>query len=89
ESEDESTAASLLALLAREGISSADPDEWTGEGPLTSQQRIASQRVVLSPSRIEAMMDCPLRWFFSSIGAQPRATNAQSVGQIVHELAEV
>lgn len=89
ESEDEATAASLLALLAREGISSADPDEWTGEGPLTSQQRIASQRVVLSPSRIEAMMDCPLRWFFSSIGAQPRATNAQSVGQIIHELAEV
>lgn len=88
EAEDRRTAITLLALLAREGIRAADPDTWTGEGPLSSEGPIASGVVRLSPSRIEAALACPLRWFLSSIGAEGPAGAAQSLGTLVHALAE-
>lgn len=88
EAEDQETAIILLALLSKEGIRSADPDTWTGEGPLSSDEPINSGLVHLSPSRIEAALNCPLRWFLSSIGAEGGGGAAQSLGTLLHALAE-
>lgn len=88
ETEDQEVAALLLALLAREGIASADPDTWTGNGPLSSTEDIARGVVALSPSSIERALECPLRWFFGQIGAEGRSSAAQSVGTLVHSIAE-
>lgn len=81
-------AALLLALLWREGVVSADPATWTGEGPLSSSEPIASGVVRLSPSKFESAMKCPLKWFFSDIGAEGPAGDAQRIGTLIHAIAE-
>lgn len=88
EVENEDTAAFLLALLAREGIASADPDTWTGGIEASVPQNIGNGRVTLSPSHIERALECPLQWFFGRIGAQGPAGQAQQIGTIVHAIAE-
>lgn len=88
ETAERDTAVALLALLAREGIRSADPDTWTGGGPVSSKGPIASGEVRLSPSRIEAALACPLKWFFGSIGADAPAGAAQTLGTLVHAVAQ-
>lgn len=81
-------AALLLALLWREGIVSADPSTWTGEGPLSSDAPISRGLLRLSPSKFESAMNCPLKWFFSDIGAEGPTGDAQKIGTLVHALAE-
>ncbi|GAB3941823.1 ATP-dependent helicase [Corynebacterium tapiri] len=58
--EDERTqAARQLARLAQAGVPGADPEQWWSmTEPTTEEQLFANGR--LSPSRIEALMACPL-----------------------------
>ncbi len=87
--EDQDVAALLLALLAREGVRAADPDTWTGEGPLSSDGPIASGPVRLSPSRIDQALHCPLQWFLGSVGAGGPTDYARTLGTLIHAVAEV
>ncbi|QWW20092.1 PD-(D/E)XK nuclease family protein [Schaalia sp. 19OD2882] len=82
-------ALTLLALLAREGVSAADPRTWTGAGGISSAEATCSTaEVVVSPSSFEKVRENPMAWFLSSIGASEAPGQAQTLGSLVHALAE-
>ncbi|QPK80847.1 ATP-dependent helicase [Schaalia sp. ZJ405] len=88
ESPEKETAIRLLALLAREGIAAAQPRRWMGSsGTLSSDQPIGA-RIVLSPSQLESALECPLKWFLTSVNASPSAGDAQTLGSVIHAIAE-
>ncbi|WP_315131441.1 PD-(D/E)XK nuclease family protein [uncultured Actinomyces sp.] len=83
-------AVTLLADLARRGVPGASPTTWldvagpTSTSPLTA----LDQRVRVSPSDVESLSTCPLRWFLSRHGGDRPASGAQHLGSLVHALAE-
>ena len=87
-SERAASAVRLLALLAREGVRAAHPDRWMGAGGTPTTGAALTGEVVLSPSQFESALQCPLRWFLTTIGADGPGTAAQSLGTLVHDIAE-
>ena len=85
---DAELAATLLALMAREGIASAQPERWLGAGGTLTTAEPYGGDVTLSPSQFERALACPLRWFLTTIGADGPSTAAASLGTLVHALAE-
>ena len=85
---DAELAATLLALMAREGIGSAQPDRWLGAGGTPTTAESYGGDVTLSPSQFERALACPLRWFLTTIGADGPSNAAASLGTLVHALAE-
>ena len=85
---DADLAATLLALLAREGIASAQPHRWLGAGGTPTCARDYRGDIVLSPSQFERALVCPLRWFLTTVGAEGTANAAASLGTLVHAVAE-
>ncbi|WP_103061954.1 UrvD/REP family ATP-dependent DNA helicase [Actinomyces qiguomingii] len=80
----------LLAVLARDGVSAADPANWAGLGLPTSTTPLVTpgREIRISPSDVDAITNCPLRWFLQRNGGGTGAGNAQRVGVVVHGLAE-
>ncbi|WP_225753149.1 ATP-dependent DNA helicase [Actinotalea sp. Marseille-Q4924] len=82
-------AAALLARLAREEAPGAHPDEWVGArsdstlAPLWEPGAI----VTLSPSRLESVTTCALRWALEEAGGRPGQSGEQSLGTLLHEVA--
>ena len=85
---DAQLAATLLALMAREGITSAQPERWLGAGGTPTTNEECRGDVKLSPSQFERALACPLRWFLTTIGADGPSNAAASLGTLVHALAE-
>ena len=83
-------AARLLAELAREGVPGASPGSWQGvEGPTSSAPLIGpGQRVRVSPSDVEGLVQCPLRWFLTRQGGTGAPSSAQDLGSFIHTLAQ-
>lgn len=86
---DEATklqAARQLARMAEEGIAGADPAEWwTTTNPSTDEPVDPPKR--LSPSRIEGLLDCPLRGVLERDIA-PATSEAMTRGTLVHYFFE-
>lgn len=88
-SEAKEAALTALALLMREGIPGANPVYWGGAGGLTSSAPIfGDEPLRVSPSAVESMETCPLKWFFRRVGADSRTGFAQSLGTLIHAIAE-
>ncbi|QCU77724.1 ATP-dependent helicase [Citricoccus sp. SGAir0253] len=84
-------AAAALARLAEEGIRGADPAEWWGLLPLSTTAPLvdtATTPVPVSPSRVQTALESPLNWFLYQAGAQAGSTQAQSLGTLIHAVAE-
>lgn len=83
-------AAAGLAWLAAQGVETADPDSWWGLAPLSSEEPVVDPvgEVRLSPSRVQMLLENPLDWIMSQVGAEAAATLAQSVGTFVHSICE-
>ncbi len=83
-------AANELAQLAPT-IAAADPERWWGLASWTDRQLPLLPEggaVVLSPSQVEAIKSCPLRWFLvRRAGVASAATSSQGFGTLIHELA--
>lgn len=78
-----------LAILTREGIPSAHPLHWKTPGALTTDQPLLGHvKPSISPSAVERIETCPLRWFGAHIGADSRPAQAASRGTFIHSLAE-
>src|SRR5699024_6046816 len=45
------------------------------------------EQVVVSPSTMELVATCPLRWMLTRSGGQPADSAAQSLGNLIHEIA--
>ena len=83
-------AVDLLADLARQGVPGADPATWIGAtGPTSSAPLIAAgERIRVSPSDVEGLAACPLKWFLTRSGGSAPASDAQALGSLVHAVAE-
>jgi RecB family exonuclease len=83
-------AAAQLARLAAAGVPGAHPDHWYGlappstEGPLHPPDR----PVPVSPSAVEKIRDCPLRWLFERHGGEDGAALPSVTGSLVHALVQ-
>src|SRR5262249_30093349 len=63
-------AATQLARLARAGVRGAHPDDWWGLPQLSDERPLADpgQPVTVSPSTIESVRRCSLRWLLERHG---------------------
>ena len=82
-------AAEQLGRLAAAGVPGADPRQWHGVEPLSTDEPLWSggeHTVTLSPSTLQTLSDCPLRWLAERHGGTGvRALNS-TLGSVVHAL---
>ncbi len=89
-SADPTPHARMLALLASVGVQGADPAQWHGTAEPSTDEGFwdADEPVRVSPSKVEWVEKCALRWALESTGGTREATDAQEVGTLIHALAE-
>ena len=85
---DAELAATLLALMAREHVLSAQPQRWLGAGGTPTTDAEYTGELTLSPSQFERALACPLRWFLTTVGADGPSNAAASLGTLIHAVAE-
>ncbi|MFC5062015.1 ATP-dependent helicase [Actinomycetospora atypica] len=83
-------AARQLARLADAGVAGADPDDWYGllEVSSTEPLRPSGSAVTVSPSAVETILTCPLRWALQAHGGDDSDSLASVTGSLVHALVQ-
>ena len=84
-------AAEMLAELADAGVPGAHPDEWYGlAGPSTTEPlwSEASGPLTLSPSSVESLGTCSLRWMLERYGGRDGDSRPAVAGTLVHTLVQ-
>ncbi|MCW2686530.1 MAG: helicase, superfamily, partial [Mycobacterium sp.] len=90
--ETRACAAMQLARLAHAGVPGADPAQWYGMIPVSTEEPLrpaddAADRVVtLSPSTVQTLNDCPLRWLLERHGASDGRDVRSAIGSVLHAL---
>jgi superfamily I DNA/RNA helicase/RecB family exonuclease len=90
--ESRSCAATQLARLAAAGVPGADPSQWhtmtalSTEEPLWSQADGVAAEITLSPSTLQMLTDCPLRWLLERHGGGDGRDVRSTVGSLLHAL---
>ncbi len=80
-----------LARLARAGVRGAHPDEWYGTAELSSQLPLWGDDegpIALSPSTVELLRTCPLRWALERNGGSDGDNPHAVKGNLVHTLVQ-
>ncbi|GAA2172294.1 ATP-dependent DNA helicase AdnA [Agrococcus versicolor] len=82
-------AAAALARLAGEGVPGADPSQWAGLAPVTTDAPLVDDddAMRVSPSALEGFEACPVDWAVGRLAPTPSAT-PQAIGTIVHAAVE-
>jgi superfamily I DNA/RNA helicase/RecB family exonuclease len=83
-------AALHLARLATAGVPGAHPDSWYGLQPCSSATPLVGtgEPVRVSPSTVDTLTKCPLRWMIERHGGQDSAELASVTGTLVHALVQ-
>ncbi len=84
-------AARQLAKLARAGVRGAHPDDWYGTAELSSDSPLWNSEdgsVALSPSTVEQLKTCPLRWALERHGGGDGENPHALKGNLVHTLVQ-
>ena len=82
-------AAVQLARLAAAGVAGADPARWYAMTPLSSDEPLwcgDDHTVTLSPSTLQTLTDCPLRWLLERHGGTEGRDTRSAVGSLLHAL---
>ncbi|KUG59384.1 hypothetical protein AVL62_06850 [Serinicoccus chungangensis] len=80
-------AVELLVRLAREQVPGADPAAWWDLRELSSTSPVQPEGPVrVSPSRLQTFLDCELRWFLTSRGAETGEASGAALGTLVHDV---
>jgi RecB family exonuclease len=82
-------AATQLARLAAAGVPGADPAGWYGMSPVSTTEPMWSgddHVVTLTPSSLQTLTDCPLRWLAERHGGTDPRDLGSTVGSVVHAL---
>ncbi|MGB6209445.1 PD-(D/E)XK nuclease family protein [Mycobacterium sp.] len=82
-------AATQLARLAAAGVPGADPAGWYGMTPLSSTEPLWSgddHVVTLTPSSLQTLSDCPLRWLAERHGGTDARDLRSTIGSVLHAL---
>ncbi|HEY1486675.1 MAG TPA: ATP-dependent DNA helicase [Micromonosporaceae bacterium] len=87
--ERRTAAAAQLKRLAVAGVAGADPDEWWGRAELSDTRPLVDDgdAVVVTPSTVEVVQRCSLRWLLERHGGRDAPSPEQGVGNLVHEAA--
>lgn len=82
-------AAAELARLAAAGVPGAHPDDWWGLRPLSDDRPLYAdgEPVRVTPSAMESVLRCSLRWLLERHGGAGPPSAAQGVGNLVHAAA--
>jgi len=78
-----------LARLAAAGVPGADPQQWHGLAAVSTDEPLWSgddHTVTLSPSTVQTLADCPLRWLAERHGAIGARQVTSTLGSVVHAL---
>ncbi|GAA3541166.1 ATP-dependent DNA helicase [Amycolatopsis ultiminotia] len=83
-------AARQLARLAAAGVPGAHPDTWYGLLPPSTEDPVhgPGDLMRISPSTVEILVKCPLRWLIERHGGSDPAQLAAVTGTLVHGLAQ-
>lgn len=83
-------AARLLADLGAQGVAEARPESWYGVAPVSSTAplRAEGETVTVSPSKVETVATCALRWSLEAAGGTAPDAAHQNLGTLVHSIAE-
>ncbi len=83
-------AAAQLARLAADGVPGAHPDDWYGVAELSdgAPLRAEGELVPISPSDVETIAGCPLRWVLSRHGGDETGALSAVTGSLVHALVQ-
>lgn len=84
-------AATQLARLAAAGVRGAHPDEWYGIADPSSELALwddGDGPVALSPSTVELLQTCPLRWALERHGGSDGDNPHAVKGNLVHTLVQ-
>lgn len=83
-------AAVQLARLAEAGVPGAHPDSWYGLPDSSTDRPLVEdgEAVRISPSTVEVLAKCPLRWMVQRHGGEDAAELASVTGTLVHSLVE-
>ncbi len=82
-------AATQLARLAAAGVPGADPGQWQGTAPISSADPVwagADHTVTMSPSTLQTLADCPLRWLTERHGGSRPRDLRSTLGSVLHAL---
>ena len=87
--EDFAAAVTLLKTLDKAGISAANPLRWYGALPLSTDAPLVAdgEPLKISPSSLETLRKCSLKWVLENHGGRDGDSNAQLLGSAFHELA--
>lgn len=83
-------AARLLARLADAEVPGAHPNDWYGlAGPSTTQPLWnGSSPLTLSPSQVDVLSTCSLRWMLERFGGRDGDSQPAIAGTLVHTLVQ-
>ncbi|GAA4542234.1 ATP-dependent helicase [Mycobacterium paraffinicum] len=81
-------AATQLARLARAGVPGADPAGWHGLIPVSTSEPVrgGDDAVTLTPSTLQMLNDCPLRWLAERHGGTNPRDLRSAIGSVLHAL---
>ena len=82
-------AATQLARLAEAGVAGSAPGQWyAGTGTSSAQPLWSGEQhvVTLSPSTLQTLSDCPLRWLLERHGGSDGRDVRSALGTLVHAL---
>lgn len=84
------SAAAGLAQLAHAGVAGAHPDVWYGLAPLSTDAplRMPGEPARVSPSLVELVSSCPLRWLLTRHGGEDVRALPAVTGSLVHRLVQ-
>ncbi|MEO5921601.1 MAG: ATP-dependent DNA helicase, partial [Pseudolysinimonas sp.] len=86
---DRAAASSSLAELAAQQVPGANPGEWHGIAPVSTDARLfTDQAVPIRPSSLETVEKSALDWFLESV-ARSDPGMAANVGTIMHSALEL
>jgi len=82
-------AIAILAHLHQSGIRVANPDTWYGAKEISTSAPLfgESETIRLSPSSLDTLHKCPLKWAFEFTGGRDSDSTAQIIGTTFHALA--
>ena len=83
------SAAAALRRLADAGVPGADPSQWWGLADLSDSRPLIDdgEQIVVTPSTVEIVDRCSLRWLLERNGGRDAPSPEQNVGNLVHDAA--
>ena len=87
--EDSKFAAKALKTLANNGVRAADPKNWVGITPLSTELPVIGEdeQLRISPSSLESFTECGLKWMLEQSGGKDADSTAQVLGSAIHVIA--